>query len=141
MEHGPRGGDEVNRTEAGANYGWPVQAFGREYNRDRPVGTQEAVEGVTPPLWYWEVSPAVSGLAVYSGRLFPEWQGDLLTGALQHDTIIRVETDADGAREAERLFDGVYPRIRDVREAPDGSIWFLSEGDGAAYRVTPAPGS
>jgi glucose/arabinose dehydrogenase len=141
VEHGPRGGDEVNRAEAGANYGWPVQAFGREYGSRRWVGEQEPVAGVTAPLWYWEVSPAVCGLVVYSGRLFPDWEGDLFTGALQHDTIIRVEAGPDGVREAERLFEGEYGRIRDVREAPDGSIWFLSEGDGAAYRITPAEGA
>jgi glucose/arabinose dehydrogenase len=139
VEHGPRGGDEVNLTEGGRNYGWPVQSFGREYNANRPVGQQAPLEGVTPPLWHWQVSPAVSGLAVYAGELFPGWQGDLFTGALQHDTIIRLEAGANGVTEAERLFDGAYPRIRDVREAPDGSIWFLSEGDGALYRVTPAP--
>ncbi len=139
VEHGPRGGDEVNLTAGGRNYGWPVQSFGREYRANRPVGQQAPLEGVTPPLWHWQVSPAVSGLAVYSGALFPEWQGDLFTGALQHDTIIRLEGGAGGVTEAERLFDGVYPRIRDVREAPDGSIWFISEGDGAVYRIKPTP--
>jgi glucose/arabinose dehydrogenase len=99
------------------------------------------VAGVTPPAWAWEVSPAVSGLVVYSGRRFPEWRGSLLTGALQHDAIIRLGPGGEGLVEVERLFDGVYPRIRDVREAPDGAIWFLSEGDGAAYRVRPAGGS
>src|SRR5690606_21471057 len=129
----------VNLTQAGRNYGWPVQSFGREYNRNQPVGRQEQLEGVTPPLWFWEVSPAISGLAVYAGALFPQWRGNLFTGALQHDTIIRLEDGADAGTAAERFFAGVYPRIRDVREPPAGSSWFLSAGDGAAYRVTPAP--
>ncbi len=139
VEHGPRGGDEVNLTLDGHNYGWPLQSFGREYGEDRPVGVRDEVEGVTAPLWMWEVSPAVSGLAVYSGTLFPDWRGSLLTGALQHDAIIRLEAGEEGLAEAERLFDGAYPRIRDVREAPDGAIWFLSETEGAAYRMVPAP--
>lgn len=141
VEHGPQGGDEVNLIRAGANYGWPVQSYGGEYGRGTPIGAQGPVEGVAEPGWVWDVSPAISGLVVYSGRLFPQWRGHLLTGALQHDTIIRLEPGGNGMVEAERLFEGVYPRIRDVREAPDGSIWFLSEGDGAAYRVTPARGS
>lgn len=139
VEHGPQGGDEVNLAIDGANYGWPLQAFGTEYGTETPVGARDAMEGITAPQWFWEVSPAVSGLVVYSGALIPEWRGSLLTGALQHDTIIRLEAGAEGVTEVERLFEGAYPRIRDVREAPDGAIWFLSEGDGAAYRVTPAP--
>ena len=139
VEHGPQGGDEVNLAAPGGNYGWPLQSFGNEYGTRRPVGARDPMQGITAPQWVWEVSPAVSGLVIYSGALFPEWRGSLLTGALQHDTIIRLEPDGEGVTEAERLFEGAYPRIRDVREAPDGAIWFLSEGDGAAYRVTPAP--
>jgi aldose sugar dehydrogenase len=140
--HGPRGGDEINvHAEAGLNYGWPVQSFGAEYRSGAQVGTAGPVAGMTEPLHWWEVSPAVSGLAVYSGRLFPAWRGDLLTGALQHDTIIRLSGDRSGVREAERLLEGAYDRIRDVREAPDGSIWFIAESEGAIYRMAPAQGS
>lgn len=141
VEHGPQGGDELNVAVEGGNYGWPVQSFGDEYGTRTPVGTRGPIGDIAMPEWYWDVSPAVSGLVVYSGALFPEWRDSLLTGALQHDTIIRLSGGADGVSEAERLFEGAYPRIRDVREAPDGSVWFLSEGDGAVYRVTPAPGS
>lgn len=140
--HGPRGGDEVNHHGTpGLNYGWPLQSFGVEYVSRRQVGTPGPVEGVTDPLFWWEASPAVSGLAIYSGRLFPEWRGDLLVGALQHDTIIRLTGDTAGVEEAERLLEGAYRRIRDVREAPDGSIWFIAETEGAIYRMTPAGGS
>jgi aldose sugar dehydrogenase len=140
--HGPRGGDEVNvHATPGLNYGWPMQSFGREYRSRMQVGTAGPVEGMTLPVFWWQVSPAVSGLVVYSGRLFPEWRGDLMTGALQHDTIIRLEGDASGLREAERLLEGDYARIRDVREAPDGAIWFIAETEGAIYRMTPARGS
>jgi aldose sugar dehydrogenase len=140
--HGPRGGDEVNvHRTPGLNYGWPVQSFGAEYRSGRQIGTAGPVPGMEDPAFVWEVSPAVSGLVVYSGRLFPEWSGDLLTGALQHDTIIRITTGDDGLVEAERLLEGEYTRIRDVRVAPDGSIWFTAESEGAVYRMTPAPSS
>jgi glucose/arabinose dehydrogenase len=140
--HGPRGGDEVNaHRTAGLNYGWPVQSFGAEYRSGRQIGTAGPFPGIEDPAFVWEVSPAVSGLVVYSGQLFPEWSGDLLTGALQHDTIIRLTTGGEGLVEAERLLEGEYARIRDVREAPDGSIWFIAESEGAIYRMTPAPSS
>ena len=109
---------------------------------DAAVLNERLVRGTADrAAWAWEVSPAVSGLVVYSGGLFPEWAGTLMTGALQHDAIIRLGPGSGGLVEVERLFDGVFPRIRDVREAPDGAIWFLSEGDGAAYRMRPAGGS
>lgn len=140
--HGPRGGDEVNHhAEPGLNYGWPVQSFGAEYRTRRQIGTPGPVAGMTDPAFWWEVSPAVSGLAVASGRLFPGWQGDLLTGALQHDTIIRLTVGPDGVREAERLLEGQYARIRDVREGPDGAIWFIAETEGSIYRMAPVPAS
>ncbi len=141
VEHGPRGGDEVNLIVEGANFGWPVQSFGAEYGSGAPVGSTEDAEGITAPAWYWEVSPAVSGLVIHSGEMFPEWRGSLLTGSLQHDTIIRLEAGEDGVTEVERLFEGAYPRIRDLREGPDGALWFLSEGDGTLYRAAPAPAS
>jgi glucose/arabinose dehydrogenase len=93
---------------------------------------------VEQPLHYWVPSIAPSGLAIHSGRLWPEWRGDLFVGGLQADAIVRLEGDGTGVREAERLLEGVYPRIRDVREGPDGAIWFLSEGEGALYRMAPA---
>jgi aldose sugar dehydrogenase len=137
--HGPRGGDEINRhASPGLNYGWPVQSFGAEYVSGRPAGTAGPVAGMTEPVFWWRASPAVSGLAVYSGRLFPAWRGDLLVGALQHHAIIRLSGGPDGLREAERLLEGAFRRIRDVREAPDGAIWFIAETEGAVYRIAPA---
>lgn len=138
VEHGPRGGDEVNLTEAGRNYGWPVITYGEEY-AGGSIGVGSAAEGMEQPLHQWTPSIAPSGLVVYSGRLWPEWRGHLFVGALQYDAVVRLTGDAGGVVEAERLLEGVHPRIRDVREAPDGSIWFLSETEGAAYRITPAP--
>ena len=137
--HGPRGGDAVHRPQAGRNYGWPVVSYGAEYATRRPVGAR-SVPGVEQPLHYWTPSIAPSGLAVCSGRLFPAWRGQLLVGGLQSHAISRLEGDASGVRERERLLEGRHLRIRDVREAPDGAIWFASEGEGALYRVAPALG-
>ena len=135
VEHGARGGDEINRPVGGRNYGWPVISYGRHYSGAK-IGVGTAAEGMEQPAFYWDPSIAPSGMMIYSGRLFPAWKGDIFVGSLKFDMISRL--DAGGrVGEAERLFQNRYPRIRDVREAPDGAIWFLSVGDGAAYRVTP----
>ncbi len=139
VEHGPRGGDEVNRPIAGRNYGWPVISFGREYSGGQ-VGIGASAPGMEQPLHVWDPSIAPSSLMIYSGRLWPQWRGQLFVGSLTFDTIERLERSGDRVAARERLFEGDYARIRDVAEAPDGSIWFLSEGDGAAYRMTPGVG-
>jgi glucose/arabinose dehydrogenase len=91
------------------------------------------------PLFYWDPSIAPSGMTIYSGRLWPEWEGDIFVGALKFRLISRLERDGGEIREAERLFEGEFGRIRDVREGPDGALWFLTDaGDGGVYRVTPA---
>ncbi|MEM9229874.1 MAG: PQQ-dependent sugar dehydrogenase [Pseudomonadota bacterium] len=135
VAHGARGGDEINRPQAGKNYGWPVISYGVHYS-GASIGQGTTREGMEQPLHYWDPSIAPSGMMIYSGRLFPDWAGDIFVGSLKFDMISRLDTGA-GVREAERLFPGIYTRIRDIREAPDGSIWFLSVGDGAAYRITP----
>ena len=140
VEHGPKGGDEINRPAAGRNHGWPVISYGEEYSGGR-IGRGTAAEGMEQPLHYWDPSIAPSGMMIYSGRLWPEWKGDIFVGSLKFDMISRLSGGADSLVEAERLFEGEFPRIRDVREAPDGSIWFLSEDEGAAYRMTPAAAS
>ncbi|MEM1268190.1 MAG: PQQ-dependent sugar dehydrogenase [Pseudomonadota bacterium] len=140
VEHGARGGDEVNRPEAGLNYGWPVISYGRHYS-GFPIGEGTTKEGMEQPAFYWDPSIAPSGMMIYSGRLFPEWSGDIFVGSLKFDMISRLERDGGSVREAERLFQDDFIRIRDIREAPDGAIWFLSVVDGAAYRMVPAPAS
>lgn len=140
VEHGPAGGDEINRPEAGLNYGWPVISYGEEYSGGQ-VGQGTSQPGLEQPLHHWDPSIAPSGMMIYSGRMWPEWQGDIFVGSLKFDFLSRLEGDASDVAEAERLFEGDYLRIRDVREAPDGAIWFLAETDGAVYRMTPAPGS
>ncbi|KXF76752.1 hypothetical protein ATN84_12050 [Paramesorhizobium deserti] len=130
-EHGPRGGDEVNRPEAGKNYGWPEIGYGRHYSGTR-IGVGTAAEGYEQPLYYWDPSIAPSGFAVYSGDMFPEWKGDLLAGALKYQMLVRLDRD-DNARivSEERMFQNEFGRIRDVRVAPDGSIYLLPDSSNA----------
>ncbi|MGF1660026.1 MAG: PQQ-dependent sugar dehydrogenase [Rubrimonas sp.] len=139
VEHGARGGDEINRTLPGVNHGWPVISYGRHYSGAK-IGEGTAKEGMAQPLFVWDPSIAPSGLTVYAGELFPDWRGDLFTGGLRAELLARVEMGPDGptGRE-ERLFEGEFGRIRDVRTGPDGALWFLTdEADGAIFRVAPA---
>ena len=133
-EHGARGGDEINRIERGANYGWPVISYGRHYS-GRRIGEGTEREGMEQPAHYWDPSIAPSGMMIYSGALWPEWRGDMFVGSLNSDLISRV--DGDTLREVERIAGDETLRVRDIREAPDGAIWFISVGEGAVYRMVP----
>lgn len=137
VEHGPMGGDEINRIGKGLNYGWPIIGYGRHYSGAR-VGIGHSKEGLEQPAFYWDPSIAPSGLMIYSGRLWPEWRGHFFVGSLKLDHVSRLKP---GSRfeEEERLTFPETERVRDVREAPDGSIWFLSEGHGAIFRIAPVP--
>ena len=135
IEHGARGGDELNRIRKGANYGWPVIAYGRHYS-GLPIGEGTHKPGMEQPEYYWDPSIAPSGMTFYSGRLWPEWRGDLFVGSLKFDYISRLE--GSPLREAEQIQTPQTGRVRDVREAPDGSLFFLSVDTGALYRITPA---
>ena len=135
IEHGARGGDEVNLVKRGANYGWPIIAYGRHYIGGK-IGIGVSAPGMEQPAHYWDPSIAPSGAAFYHGDMFPEWRGDLLVGALVYNHIARLEVGADGmARQVERIATDETLRVRDVRVAPDGSVWFLSVGNEALYRL------
>lgn len=136
VEHGAAGGDEVNRPEPGRNYGWPVISYGTHYSGGK-IGIGTAADGMEQPAHYWDPSIAPSGMMIYSGKLWPAWKGDMFVGSLKFDYISRLELGAN-AKEVEQLFPDQFGRIRDIREAPDGSIWFISVGEGAIYRMTPA---
>ena len=133
VEHGARGGDEINRVRKGRNYGWPVISYGRHYWGGK-IGEGFAKEGMEQPDFYWDPSIAPSGMVIYSGRLWPEWRGHFFVGSLKFDHISRLDP-AGGFREVERLAFPETGRVRDVREAPDGALWFLSEERGAVYRI------
>ncbi len=135
VEHGARGGDEINRIMKGRNYGWPVISYGRHYWGGK-IGEGFAKEGMEQPDFYWDPSIAPSGMAIYSGRLRPAWRGQFFIGSLKFDHISRLDM-AGGFRELERLSFPETGRVRDVREAPDGTLWFLSEEREAVYRITP----
>jgi len=133
-EHGARGGDEVNRILPGRNYGWPRIAYGRHYS-GLPIGEGARAPGLEQPVLYWDPSIAPSGLAVHSGRMWPEWEGDLFAGSLQFHMIARI--DPEGGFAQERIEGEATDRVRDVREGPDGALWFLSVNEGALFRMEP----
>lgn len=136
VEHGPKGGDEVNKPKFGLNYGWPVISYGVNYNGTR-VGIGTEAPGLEQPMHYWDPSIAPSGMMIYSGKLFKDWEHDIFIGSLKFDMISRLTMELDEVTERERLFEGRFGRIRDIREAPDGTIWFLSVGDDALYQMKP----
>ncbi|MFN7224145.1 MAG: PQQ-dependent sugar dehydrogenase [Paracoccaceae bacterium] len=142
VEHGARGGDEVNRVEPGKNYGWPVISYGVNYN-GADIGQGTAQDGMEQPVHYWDPSIAPSGMIVYSGALVPEWAGHIFTGSLNTSFLSRLDPSipADTGFAEERIAADETGRVRDVREAPDGSIWFVSVIDGAIYRLAPAEAS
>lgn len=138
VEHGARGGDEINLPVAGGNFGWPEASYGTHYSgRDFPKDGD--APGIVAPVHYWDPSIAPSGLAVYRGEMFPEWDGDLLVGALKFRKIVRLEMEDGEVVGQEDLVEDAFGRIRDVRVGPDGAIWFLTDApEGRLMRMAPA---
>jgi aldose sugar dehydrogenase len=137
-EHGPRGGDEVNLIDRGKNYGWPVIGFGIDYSGAK-IHESTRKEGMEQPLWYWVPSIAPSGMAIYTGSLFPAWRGNLFVGALAGGLLARLELDGDKVVKEERLLRDLRERIRDVRQGPDQALWLLTDNSaGRLLRLTPA---
>ncbi len=138
-EHGPQGGDEINISRAGKNYGWPVITYGVNYVVGTKIGEGTEKPGMEQPLYQWTPSIAVSGLAFYQGNAFPQWQGNLFVGALRGSMLVRLELDGNRVTREERLLQGTVGRIRDVRVGPDGLIYFLTDHpEGSLYRIEPA---
>lgn len=131
-EHGARGGDEVNIVQRGANYGWPVISYGRHYSGAR-IGEGTARAGMEQPVFYWDPSMAPSGMAIYTGDMFPDWRGQSFVGSLKFDYIARLDGQM---REVEQIKGPETARVRDVRQAPDGTLWFISEASGTIYRIS-----
>ena len=137
VEHGARGGDEVNMPQPGANYGWPVITYGVDYS-GVPIGEGTEKEGLEQPLHYWDPSISPSGLDFYDAALIPGWEGDLLSGGLSGQVLVRLDMEGDEIVGEERLFEGQLGRIRDVRVGPDGAIYLLTDEDnGRLIRVAP----
>ncbi|HKA57703.1 MAG TPA: PQQ-dependent sugar dehydrogenase [Gemmatimonadales bacterium] len=135
VEHGARGGDELNAPKAGKNYGWPVITYGRDYSGE-PIGVGQRKEGMEQPVHYWDPSIAPSGLMFYTGDRFPNWKGNLFVGALGFQLLARLELDGERVRAEERL--ELNRRIRAVVQGPDGFIYVLTdESDGRIMRIEP----
>lgn len=136
-EHGPRGGDEINIIRPGANYGWPIATHGLDYTGARISPFTER-EGMESPLLHWTPSIAPSGMTLYRGDMFPQWQGDLLVGGLVTRQVHRIRLTNGKAEEVGVLFAETGERIRDVITGPDGAIYLLTDStDGRVLKVTP----
>lgn len=136
-EHGPRGGDEVNIVRRGANYGWPIITYGREYTGE-PVGAGlRERDGLEQPVYYWLPSIAPSGMDFYTGRAFPRWRGSLLVGAMARGHLNRLVVQDGRILHEERLPAGKRWRVRLVRQGPDGAV-YLGTDAGYLLRITPA---
>jgi len=136
VEHGPRGGDELNLIEPGKNYGWPLVSYAVNYN-GVPIPSPDTRSDLTKTVIYWTPIIAPGNLMFYTGTMFPQWKGSALMGGMQTQTLNRITFDGKGGAEpAERW--AVGHRIRDVEMAPDGALWMLEDANpGGMYRVTP----
>ena len=133
VEHGPRGGDELNRPEGAQNYGWPDVTYGIDYS-GRPIGAGiTAKAGTEQPAYYWDPVIAPSGMAWYDGGLIPEWTGAFLVGGLQSEGIVVLRLAGDRVASEERLPLGA--RTRDVKVGPDGAVYALTERDGGGSHI------
>ena len=137
VEHGARGGDEINIIESGKNYGWPVISYGTHYS-GRKIGIGTSKEGMAQPNYYWDPSIAPSGMAFYTGNRHPEWKGNLFVGALKFRQIHRLILDSNEVVAEEVLLDNLGQRIRAIRQSPDGSLYFLTDSQqGRVMRLVP----
>jgi glucose/arabinose dehydrogenase len=134
IDHGPQGGDEVNIIRAGRDYGWPDVSYGRQYDarqadgrKNVPVGNgRTSMPGVTEPIYYWVPSIAPSGMAFYTGNLFPDWKGNLFVGAMAGQALVRLVLDGERVVAEERLLTDLGKRIREVRQGPDGALYVFA---------------
>lgn len=134
-EHGPRGGDEINIPQKGKNYGWPVISYGINYNGTILTKLKEK-EGMEQPMWYWTPSIGPSGMAFVTNKRYKSWVGDVLSGSLSFKFLNRSKVDGTKVTGEEKLLEEIG-RVRDVRESPDGYIYFATEKPGVIYRIVP----
>jgi len=136
VEHGPRGGDELNLIEPGKNYGWPLVSYAVNYN-GVPIPSPDTRPDLTKPVIYWTPIIAPGNLTFYKGAMFPQWNGSALMGGMQTQTLNRITFDGKGGAKAAERWD-VGHRIRDVEVGPDGALWMLEDRNpGGLFRVTP----
>lgn len=139
IEHGPKGGDELNRPEPGLNYGWPVISYGERY-RGGAIGSGRAVaDGMEQPVYFWDPVIAPGGMAFHSGAAFGDWNGDILASSLRPGGVVRLSLDADGRVESEERLLRDMGRVRDVEVLDDGTFIILTDrDDGEVLHITPA---
>jgi aldose sugar dehydrogenase len=138
IDVGPRGGDELNLIRPGANYGWPVISYGNEY-RGGNVGEGTAKDGLEQPVYYWDPVISPSSLMFYSGDMFPQWRGNAFVTSLSQSHLVRLVFEGDKVVGEERLLADRRERLRQVKQAPDGALYVLTDGGRAKLlRVTPA---
>lgn len=133
-EHGPMGGDEINVIRAGANYGWPIITYGANYTTQR-IGLGTHGEGYEQPLFYYLPSVAVSPITVYRGEMFTEWDGDLLVGSLKGSRVHKLDLVDGQIKSEHRMLAELKGRIRDIKVAADGSLFFLVQNQGRIFRL------
>jgi glucose/arabinose dehydrogenase len=138
VEHGPRGGDELNIIRPGANYGFPLISYGRNYSGMLISEGKTAQDGLEQPVYFWTPSIAPSGLLFYTGALFPQWRKSLFVGATGSKRLVRLELEGDRVVGEEHMLVDRCRRIRDARQGPEGALYILTEEqDGEIWRVTP----
>jgi Glucose/sorbosone dehydrogenases len=136
VEHGPRGGDELNLIERGKNYGWPLVSYGKNYD-GVPIPSPDTRPDLAKPVIYWVPVVAPGNLMFYKGKLFADWNGSALVSGLESQAIVRITFDGKGGAKAVQRW-SVGKRVRDIEEAPDGSLWMLEDAQaGGVYRLTP----
>jgi aldose sugar dehydrogenase len=137
VEHGARGGDELNHPEAGKNYGWPVISYGRHYSM-RKIGDGTHKAGMEQPVYYWDPVIAPSGMAFYTADKFHGWKGSILVGSLTPGGLVRLALENGRVAREERYLGDLNERIRDVKQGPDGLVYLLTDADdGRILRVSP----
>jgi aldose sugar dehydrogenase len=139
VEHGTRGGDELNIARKGKDYGWPTIAYGIEYKGDPITGGITQKDGMEQPVYYWDPVIAPSGMAFYTGSLFPVWKDSLFVGGLASTNLVRLTVKGETVTGEERLLKDLKERIRDVVQGPDGALYLLTDNQaGRVLKLVPA---
>ena len=142
IEHGTRGGDELNVVRKGKDYGWPTIAYGIEYRGGPITGGIQQKEGMEQPIYYWDPVIGPSGMAFYTGTMFPAWKGNLFVGGHETNDLVRLELNGEKVVGEERLLVDRKQSIRDVRQGPDGALYLLADGpNGQLLKIVPKAGS
>lgn len=138
VEHGAKGGDELNLIEKGKNYGWPLVTYGKEYSGEPMPGAVTEREGYVDPVYYWDPVIAPSGAQFYTGDAFPAWRGNLFIGGLASKRLVRLVIKDNRVVGEEHLLTERGQRVRDVRQGPDGALYVVTdEANGEVWKITP----